>query len=116
MEDELQSRSRRAIPLAVVASHSAVGGVHAGDAGADSEFHTARSLTLHMDRFAWEALEDESAQQGVSVEELVSFSILYYLADSDSGRIARRLPQPTAAREAGQLLVSAMQETRKQRS
>jgi hypothetical protein len=76
-----------------------VGGVHAGDAGADSDLHTARSLTLNVDTFAWEALEEESAQQGVPVEELVCFSILYYLADIDSGRIARRLPQPTAARE-----------------
>jgi hypothetical protein len=114
MEDELQSRSHRSISLAVVASAS--GGGHAGDTSADADFHTERSLTLAVDPFAWEALEEESAQQGVSVEELVSFSILYYLADSDSGRIARRLPQPTAASGAGQLLVGTSHETRKQRS
>ncbi len=31
---------------------------------------------------------------GVSVEELASYAVLYYLADGDSGRIARRLPPP----------------------
>jgi hypothetical protein len=29
--------------------------------------------------------------QGVPVEELVSFAVMYYLADVDSGRIARRI-------------------------
>jgi hypothetical protein len=28
---------------------------------------------------------------GVSVEELVSYAVLYYLADHDSGRLARRI-------------------------
>jgi hypothetical protein len=28
---------------------------------------------------------------GVSVEELVSYAVLYYLADRDSGRLARRI-------------------------
>lgn len=35
----------------------------------------------------------------VSVDELVAFSVLYYLADRDSGRIARRVP--AALRESG---------------
>jgi hypothetical protein len=52
-------------------------------------------LALGLDCFAWEALEQESAELGVSVEELVAFSVLYYLADRDSQRIARRIP-PTA--------------------
>jgi hypothetical protein len=69
--------------------------VPAGDTGADSDVHASRSLTLDVGTFAWGALEEESAQQGVSVEELVSFSILYYLADIDSGRIARRFPRPS---------------------
>jgi hypothetical protein len=71
-------------------------GVHADDTGAggDSDARVTCRLTLDIDTFAWEALEEESAQQGVSIEELASFAILYYLADSDSGRIARRLPQP----------------------
>lgn len=50
-----------------------------------------RSLTVRLDDFAWEALEQESAQLGVSVEDLITFSVLYYLADVDSGRIARQI-------------------------
>lgn len=50
-----------------------------------------RSLSLPMDVFAWEAIEEESARLGVSVEEFVAFSVLYYLADVDSGRVARRI-------------------------
>jgi hypothetical protein len=54
-----------------------------------------------MDVFAWETVEEESARLGVSVEELVAFSVLYYLADVDSGRVARRIvmsPYPDPAR------------------
>jgi hypothetical protein len=50
-----------------------------------------RNLTLKLDDFAWEALQEESARQQVSVEELIAFALLYYLADADSGRIARRI-------------------------
>jgi hypothetical protein len=54
--------------------------------------HAAHRLTLDLDSFTWEALEEESAQLGASIEELANFAVLYYLADRDSGRIARRLP------------------------
>jgi hypothetical protein len=54
-----------------------------GDAG--------RGLVLPMDEFAWEAVEEESARLGVSAEDLVAFAVLYYLADLDSGRVARRI-------------------------
>ncbi len=50
-----------------------------------------RNLSLPMDVFAWEIVQEESARLGVSVEELVAFSVLYYLADVDSGRVARRI-------------------------
>jgi hypothetical protein len=59
------------------------------------------SVSLPMDAFAWETVEQESARLGVSVEELVAFSVLYYLADVDSGRVARRIvmsPYPDASR------------------
>jgi hypothetical protein len=49
--------------------------------------------------FAWEAVEEESARLGVSVEEFVAYATLYYLADVDSGRISRRIsgsPYPDA--------------------
>lgn len=49
-------------------------------------------VTLELDRFAGEALAGEAAALGVSIEELATFAVLYYLADLDSGRIARRLP------------------------
>jgi hypothetical protein len=54
-----------------------------------------RELKLELDVFARQALEEEAARLGVSVEELASFAVLYYLADSDSGRIARRPLGPT---------------------
>jgi hypothetical protein len=52
-----------------------------------------RSLTARLDGFAWQALEQESARLGVPVEEMITFSVLYYLADIDSGRIARQIPK-----------------------
>jgi hypothetical protein len=58
----------------------------------EGDRHAARSLTLELQAFAWEALGEECAKLGMAIEELVSFSVLYYLADRDSGRIARRLP------------------------
>jgi hypothetical protein len=50
-----------------------------------------RSIELHLDAFARDALDSESARLGVSAEELLTFSLLYYLADVDSGRIAREI-------------------------
>lgn len=72
----------------------AVIGVCPDDSPLAGDEHVARGLTLALDRFTWEALEQEAARQGVSVAELASFAVLYYLADGDSGRIARRLPPP----------------------
>jgi len=59
------------------------------------DFRDARgvqSVTLQLDGFAWETLAEQSAQMGVSVEELATHAIMYYVADLDSGRIARRIP------------------------
>lgn len=55
------------------------------------EVGVERDVTLRLDSFAWEAIEEECARTGVSAQELVRFSVLYYLADLDSGRIARRI-------------------------
>jgi hypothetical protein len=49
-------------------------------------------LTLELDNFAWETLSEQSSELGVSIDELATFSVLYYLADIDSKRIARRVP------------------------
>jgi hypothetical protein len=50
-----------------------------------------RSLTLRLESFAWESIDEESDRLGVSIEDFVSFAVLYYLADIDSGRLARRI-------------------------
>jgi hypothetical protein len=63
-----------------------------GVAGSGGEI---RELSVRLDGFALEALEQESARLGVPVEELASFAVLYYLADVDSGRIARRISAST---------------------
>jgi hypothetical protein len=47
---------------------------------------------VQLDGFAAEAVDGEAVRLGVPAAELVSFSVLYYLADVDSGRIARRSP------------------------
>jgi hypothetical protein len=60
-----------------------------------------KDLTLHLEGFAQEALAQESARLGVSDEELASFSVLYYLADLDSGRMARQMPKTALAAAAG---------------
>jgi hypothetical protein len=79
----------------VIQPRAIVDGERAADAAAE------RKLDLPMDEFAWEAVHAESTRLGVSVEEFVAFSILYYLADVDSGRVARRIarspyPEPHA--------------------
>jgi hypothetical protein len=51
---------------------------------------------LRLGAFAWDAIEDEAARAGTTAEELIAFSVLYYLADADSGRIAR-IPYPRLA-------------------
>jgi hypothetical protein len=57
----------------------------------DRQVREGRGLTLQLDGFAAEAIDEEAARLGISVDELVSFSVLYYLADVDSGRIARQI-------------------------
>jgi hypothetical protein len=56
-----------------------------------------RRLTLTLSGFAWEAMERESASMDVPIEELINFAVMYYIADADSGRIARRPYAPTSA-------------------
>jgi hypothetical protein len=48
-------------------------------------------LEVDLDEFTVQALRSESERLGVSRQELVAFAIGYYLADLDSGRIARRI-------------------------
>jgi hypothetical protein len=51
-----------------------------------------QQLILRLDEFAWRATEEECTRLGVSAPELATFALLYYLADLDSGRIARQIP------------------------
>jgi hypothetical protein len=60
-----------------------------------------QTVVLELDTFAWEALAEQSAELAVPVDELVKFSVLYYLADRDSQRIARRLPAELRSPPAG---------------
>ena len=58
----------------------------------DGRAAQSHELTLKLDDFTLEAIREEAARLGVSTEELAQFSLLYYMADLDSGRIARLLP------------------------
>ncbi len=78
---------------AVIRSRPGMSGTRAAGDGKAAAEH---SLQVRLEQFAWEAVTQESARLGVSVEELLRFAVMYYLADVDSGRIARRIsaPQP----------------------
>ncbi len=52
---------------------------------------TPRSLTLGLEDGTWKMIDEKAAQEGVTADELIVFSVLYYLADADSGRISRRI-------------------------
>ncbi len=55
------------------------------------------TVAVRLDDFGFEALRAEAARQGVPVEELAAYAVMYYLADLDSGRVARKLPRPLRA-------------------
>jgi hypothetical protein len=79
-------------------SESPAEGRHAEDLQGIRE---QRGLTLQLDSFARETIDEEATRLGVPAEELITFAVLYYLADLDSGRIARQIstsPYPSAAR------------------
>jgi hypothetical protein len=58
----------------------------------DTNHDGRHTVALQLDTFAWETLSDQAAELGVPVNDLVAFSVLYYIADLDSKRIARKLP------------------------
>lgn len=47
--------------------------------------------TIELDCTTWRKLVDEAERQGVSPEALGAHALLYFLADLDSGLLARRL-------------------------
>jgi hypothetical protein len=48
-------------------------------------------LKVELDDQTWDALKDEAADQGVSVETLAVHAVMYFLADVDSGRVGAQL-------------------------
>ncbi len=62
------------------------------DSSSELDSLPTSKLGLDLDTFAREALEAQAAQLGVSAEELARYAVLYYLADSDGGRISRLPP------------------------
>jgi len=54
-------------------------------------YSDGRTVPVRLEGFAAEAIDREAERLGVSFEDLVNFSVLYYLADVDSGRIARQI-------------------------
>lgn len=48
-------------------------------------------VRLPLGSFAWQTANEEAMRAGLTIEELITFSLLYYLADRDSGRISRHI-------------------------
>jgi hypothetical protein len=72
-------------------------------------------IELELDGFAASAVEEQAADLGVQVEDIVGFSVLYYLADLDSGRIAREVtasPYLDAAEESQAMTSDASESQR----
>ena len=59
-------------------------------------------LQLRLGGFARRAIDHDSTRLGVSAQELAEFAVLYYLADVDSGRIARHIRPPMTLRLASE--------------
>jgi hypothetical protein len=49
-------------------------------------------VTLTLSPFVTEALAREAKRQRVTVEQLINYAAVYYLADLDSGRVAAERP------------------------
>jgi hypothetical protein len=49
-------------------------------------------LRIELNDFAARGLRAEAARQGISVEDLAAYAVVYYLADLDSGRVTRKPP------------------------
>jgi hypothetical protein len=50
-------------------------------------FRAAMRLTLTLSPFVSEGLTREAKRQQITVEELINYAAVYYLADLDSGRL-----------------------------
>ena len=59
-----------------------------GDGAADAGEVT---VAIEVDDDAWEAFAREAAEQQVSPERLLGHAVLYFAADVEAGRVARRV-------------------------
>jgi len=50
-----------------------------------------REVRLEVDADRWKVLESEAQRQGIPLERLLEHAVLLYLADIDSGRLAKRV-------------------------
>lgn len=57
-------------------------------------------MTIELEGFTAEVIDQEADRLGISAERLVSFSVHYYLADVDSGRIGARVAKGPLGAEA----------------
>jgi hypothetical protein len=56
-------------------------------------------LRIDIDDGTWRALVDAAAAQGVSLESLAEHAVLFYVADLESGRVAKGLERTLADEE-----------------
>lgn len=64
---------------------------HEQATGAERMAGATAGVELKLEGFALEAVERESARLGVPAADVMTFAVLYYLADLDSGRVAREI-------------------------
>lgn len=56
------------------------------------------SIPVELDDSTWEALLQEARSQGVDISALAAHAVLYFMADVDSGRVAKRMDDSVAER------------------
>jgi hypothetical protein len=52
------------------------------------------AITVELDAWAHEELERAARARAIAPAKLAAYAIAYYLADEDSGRVARRTVPP----------------------
>lgn len=52
------------------------------------------TIPLALEPWAYYALAREARERGMTTEDLAAYAVVYFLADADSGRLARRGPLP----------------------
>jgi hypothetical protein len=55
-------------------------------------------VEVEVDDATWDALDREARRQTVAIGALAAHAVLYFLADSDSGRVAQRISDSVSKR------------------